>query len=273
MSARPRRPASGHGRDRRRGRCRGDGILLMAIKGLAYATVSFGGVAGAYDASNNSGVFLDEFFNIFLFHLRMVILAGREHLGRHLRRVLSKNLDKEAPPTSAPAEIGLTAVNDVSFSVARGRTSGSSGRTAPARPPSSTSSPASTSDRAAGDRSAARISPACKRHRDRRARRRAHLPEHPPLRQAHGLRQRPRRLQPPPRHQPRSSRCPHGRVPSRRGRDPTRRARSCSRFSICAVSATPPPRASPTASSAGSRSSAASRRSPSCSCSTSPPPA
>jgi branched-chain amino acid transport system permease protein len=54
------------------------GIPLMRTKTWAYATGAFfGGVAGAYYASYNSGAFPDEFFfNISVFILCMVILGG-----------------------------------------------------------------------------------------------------------------------------------------------------------------------------------------------------
>ncbi len=54
------------------------GIPLMRTKTWAYATGAFfGGVAGAYYASYNSGVFPDDFFfNISVFILCMVILGG-----------------------------------------------------------------------------------------------------------------------------------------------------------------------------------------------------
>jgi len=54
------------------------GVPLMRTKTWAYATGAFfGGVAGAYYASYNSGAFPDEFFfNISVFILCMVILGG-----------------------------------------------------------------------------------------------------------------------------------------------------------------------------------------------------
>jgi branched-chain amino acid transport system permease protein len=54
------------------------GIPLMRTKTWSYATGAFfGGVAGAYYASYNSGVFPDDFFfNISVFILCMVILGG-----------------------------------------------------------------------------------------------------------------------------------------------------------------------------------------------------
>ena len=54
------------------------GIPLMRTKTWAYATGAFfGGVAGTYEASYNSGAFPDQFFfNISVFILCMVILGG-----------------------------------------------------------------------------------------------------------------------------------------------------------------------------------------------------
>ena len=74
------------------------GVPLMRTKTWAYATGAFfGGVAGAYYASYNSGAFPDEFFfNISVFILCMVILGGMGNIwGVIFGACFLEYLDKE----------------------------------------------------------------------------------------------------------------------------------------------------------------------------------
>ena len=74
------------------------GIPLMRTKTWAYATGAFfGGVAGAYYASYNSGAFPDQFFfNISVFILCMVILGGMGNIwGVILGAAFLSYLDRE----------------------------------------------------------------------------------------------------------------------------------------------------------------------------------
>jgi branched-chain amino acid transport system permease protein len=74
------------------------GVPLMRTKTWAYATGAFfGGVAGAYYATYNSGAFPDEFFfNISVFILCMVILGGMGNIwGVIFGACFLEYLDKE----------------------------------------------------------------------------------------------------------------------------------------------------------------------------------
>ena len=167
---------------------------------------------------------------------------------------------------------GLVALSEVHFAIAAARSTASSAPTARARPRSSTCSRASTARtrqhplrRRAPRRADARP--------HRRAGHRAHVPEHPALRQPLGARERDGR---PARAHPRRRR---GRDPAQRGAPaPRKRRSSAARASSSPTSgsrsaATSSPDTSPTATSAASRSRARSRPSRGCSPWTSPPPA
>ena len=108
--------------------------------------------------------------------------------------------------------------------------------------------------------------------RDHRARDRAHVPEHPPLPEHDGARERARRHARAAEGEPLQLDPAHAR---RQARGEARRASarsSCSSTPVCAASGRRRRRTCRTATSAGSRSRARSRPSRSCCCSTSRPP-
>ena len=109
--------------------------------------------------------------------------------------------------------------------------------------------------------------------RDHRARHRAHVPEHPPLPEHDGARERARRHAHAAAGEPLRLDPAHAGVQARGGERARSARSSCSSSPACAARRTRPRRTCRTATSGGSRSRARSPPSRSCCCSTSRPPA